>query len=438
MSKPSIQNVSTTQTFQNWLDKTNEIVDIMRDSALTASVSGDTTFGDATLVGEFTANTVVVFDELLTDNIESRTPGTPVVFGNAIRATAVLDPIAATFTYGASGARTRYTDNITSWDIGYDNTANSNFQINFGSGGQFSLSPAGILTVPSLVTSTDLQIGTNLTIAGNLEANTANFAAANGSFTGVFAGNFTGDIFHPAGNKVFENGGPAANIPAVFTGNVNGTVSSLTNHTTDSLAEKATNPVNLYFTTTRARGSISAGTGILYTANTGVITLNTDTVRGSLSGGTGIAYNSADGSIAIASTYTEGINNAIAAANSIKGFIAFDGLTGAVIKSKNLSMSKTGTGAYSITCDASIRDNTDQWGVVISNVDRGVISRGSSIGSQIDVYNAFVTSRTTTGFTIAATRRFNDVVHFGGNDNNSANIFGITAVDPTYITLIVF
>jgi hypothetical protein len=438
MSKPSIQNITTTQTFQNWLDKTNEIVDIIRDSALTASVSGDTTFGDATLVGEFTANTVVVFDELLTDNIVSRTPGQPILFGNPVQITAVGSAVAAIFEYGASGGRTRYTDNITSWDIGYDNTSNSNFQMNFGSGGQFSLSPAGVLTVPSLITSTDLQIGTNLTIAGNLNANTANFASANGSFTGVFAGNFTGDVYSPSGTKVFENGGPASNIPATFTGNVNGTVSSLTNHNTDSLAEKASNPVNLYFTTTRARNSVSGGTGIVYTANTGVIALNTDTVRQSLSGGSGITYDSNTGSFSVATTYTEDINDAIAEANSIRGYIAFDGLTGAVIKSKNLSLSKTAQGAYSITCAQSIRDNTDQWGVVISNVDEGTTSRGASIGAQIDVYNAFVTSRSTTGFTIAATRRFNNVVHFGGNDNNSANIFGITAVDPTYITILVF
>jgi hypothetical protein len=279
MSKPSIQNITTTQTFQNWLDKTNEMVDIIRDSALTASVSGDTTFGDATLVGEFTANTVVVFDELLTDNIVSRTPGQPVLFGNPVQITAVGSPVAAIFEYGASGGRTRYTDNITSWDIGYDNTANSNFQMNFGSGGQFSLSPAGVLTVPSLITSTDLQIGTNLTIAGdlsiggNLTANTATFVSANGAFSGTFAGNFTGDVYSPSGTKVFENGGPASNIPATFTGNVNGTVSSLTNHTADSLLEKAANPVNLYFTTARARGSVSGSTGVSYDANTGVIAI---------------------------------------------------------------------------------------------------------------------------------------------------------------------
>lgn len=279
MSKPSIQNITTTQTFQNWLDKTNEMVDIMRDSAVTASVSGDTTVGDAILVGEFTANTVTVFDELVTDTIVARTPGDPVVFGNRVHVTAVASPLATIFEYGASGARTRYTDNITAWDIGYDNTTNANFQMNFGGGGQFSLSPAGVLTVPSLVTSADVELGTDLTILGNLNANTATFVSASGTFSGAFSGNFTGDVYHPSstgGNgsgKVLENGGPAANIPATFYGNVNGTVSSLTNHNTDSLVEKATNPVNLWFTTARARATISAGTGVSYNSTTGVISI---------------------------------------------------------------------------------------------------------------------------------------------------------------------
>ena len=265
MSKPSIQNITTTQTFQNWLDKTNEMVDIMRDSAVTASVSGDTTIGDATLVGEFTANTVVVFDELQVDNIVSRTAGAPVIFDNRVHINAVASPLAAIFEYGATGAKTRYTDNVTAWDIGYDNTTDANFQMNFGSGGQFSLSPAGVLTVPSLVTSADVELGTDLTILGNLTANTATFVSASGTFSGAFSGNFTGDVYHPAatgGNgsgKVLENGGPAANIPATFYGNVNGTVSSLTNHKTDNLTEGTT---NLYFTRARVRSSLTAGTGV--------------------------------------------------------------------------------------------------------------------------------------------------------------------------------
>lgn len=441
MSKPSIQNITTTQTFQNWLDKTNEMVDIMRDSAMTASVSGDTTFGDATLVGEFTANTVIVFDELLTNNIVSRTPGEPVVFGNRVRVTAVASPIAATFEYGASGARTRYTDNITAWDVGYDNTTNANFQINFGSGGQFSLSPAGVLTVPSLITSTDLQIGTNLTISGELTANTATFVAASGNFSGNFSGDFTGDVYHPdpaGGNgtgKVLENGGPAANIPATFFGNVQGTVSSLSNHTTNSLAERATNPTNLYFTTARARGAFSAGNGIDITD--GSIALNIPTVRSSLSAGSNITYDANTGSISVAAAYTTAINNAIAAGSAVRGYIIFNGETGAVIKSKNAILTKNATGSYFITCDPSIRDGTDNWGALIGVVDVGVTFRSAFRGAQIDVYSAFLGAKSTTGFSVIATRRFNNVVHFGGNDNNDANIFGITQVDPKYVSIII-
>lgn len=48
---------------------------------------------------------------------------------------------------------------------------------------------------------------------------------------------------------------------------MNGTVSSLTNHKTTNLAEGT----NLYFTTTRARGALSAGTGVGFAA--GVISI---------------------------------------------------------------------------------------------------------------------------------------------------------------------
>jgi hypothetical protein len=58
-------------------------------------------------------------------------------------------------------------------------------------------------------------------------------------------------------------------------GNVTGTVSDISNHTTDDLAEGST---NLYYdsatTVTVARNSIVAGTGITYTAGTGTIATN--------------------------------------------------------------------------------------------------------------------------------------------------------------------
>ena len=291
MAKPSIQNITVAQTFQNWLDRTNEIVDIVRDSAVTASISGtpDVTNGDATLVGDFTANNVTVFDDLKVDSVASNTPGAEINFASPVKITSSAQKIASTFAFAASGAQTRYTNNSLSWDIGIDNNIDFNFVINQGSGGQFELSPQGVLTVPSIVVTSDINFPlnangqftgelsvANATITDTLTANNATFTNA----TGGFFGTFTGDVYHPSptgGNgagKVLENGGPNAAVPATFFGNVNGTVSSITNHTTNTLTEGTDNRVgesapgardggnNLYFTQLRARNSFTNGTGV--------------------------------------------------------------------------------------------------------------------------------------------------------------------------------
>ena len=264
MSKPSITNVTTAQTFQNWLDKTNEVVAVIRDSALTASGSGDETTGDAALLGDFTANTVVAYDQLRANSITARTPGQTIEFDHPIEIIGPAAKIVTTFNFGASGAQTRYTDGQGAWDIGIDNSTDLNFIMENSSGIQFELTPNGTLTVPSLNVTADIQFppGAGVVNAANGDF-TDTLTANNFSATSItcfdIRGNFTGDVYHPAGNKVFENGGPAANIPATFTGNVLGTVSSLTNHTTDSLAEGST---NLYFTTSRVFGALTQGTGV--------------------------------------------------------------------------------------------------------------------------------------------------------------------------------
>jgi hypothetical protein len=62
MAKSGLEQVNTTDTFQSWLNKTNELVELFNTDALTASPLGDTTIGNATLVGSFSANTVNVAD----------------------------------------------------------------------------------------------------------------------------------------------------------------------------------------------------------------------------------------------------------------------------------------------------------------------------------------------------------------------------------------
>jgi hypothetical protein len=53
---PGITQVQVTDTFQAWLNKTNELVTLVNSDVLTASPGGDTTVGNATLTGNFTAN----------------------------------------------------------------------------------------------------------------------------------------------------------------------------------------------------------------------------------------------------------------------------------------------------------------------------------------------------------------------------------------------
>lgn len=55
---------ATTNTFSEWLLKTNEMIVLFRDEAVTANSSGGTTDGDAILNGTWVANTIVAADEI--------------------------------------------------------------------------------------------------------------------------------------------------------------------------------------------------------------------------------------------------------------------------------------------------------------------------------------------------------------------------------------
>ena len=120
----------------------------------------------------------------------------------------------------------------------------------------------------------------------------------------------------------------AGTITADLTGDVTGTVSSLSNHDTDDLAEGSSNQ---YFTDARAKSSAAdlltnanltnititgTGNGLTITAENGVADSDTDDLaegttnlyftntraRNAISGGTGINYNSGTGEIAVDNT----------------------------------------------------------------------------------------------------------------------------------------
>jgi hypothetical protein len=89
----------------------------------------------------------------------------------------------------------------------------------------------------------------------------------------------------------------AATFIGNLTGDVTGTVSDISNHDTDDVSEGST---NLYHTTARARGSISAGGDLSYNSSTGVVsfTERTDSeVQGLITAGTGVSVSSGQVSI---------------------------------------------------------------------------------------------------------------------------------------------
>ena len=273
MAKPNIQNITTTQTFQNWFDKTNEMVDIMREQAVTATITGDLTTGDVNLAGDLQANTLLADTLLQADTITAFTASSPISFNAPVVITGSGDQVVATFAYGAGGGRTRYTDNVISWDIGVDNSSDANFIIDTGTGTpKLQLTPAGTLSV------LNFNVEENMTVTGDLNVQditsvdmTANSVTADDFIGDRFTGNLIGDVYKVndgVANKVLESG--QSGIPAQFTGNVLGTTSDISNHNTNALTE-GTN--NLYYTTERVLGELSGGTGVSFNDETGEISI---------------------------------------------------------------------------------------------------------------------------------------------------------------------
>lgn len=252
MAKNGLLNVTANNTFQVWLDRTNELVDLMGSDVITASVSGDTTGvsgtpRNATLIGTFSANTFIANTRLRADKIGT-IPGStditleaPTIVNTATRVafqafSSSVDPVI------------RINNDAVAWDVGFDNDSQS-FIINTGVAlERFKLTTAG-----------------NLNVAGSITAG-----------TGGFVGNIAGNV----------------------TGNVTGTVSDISNHDTGDLAEGT----NLYFTTARARSAISVSGALSYNSTTGVVSITNSGIRALFSGGTGVTYNNTTGAISIGQT----------------------------------------------------------------------------------------------------------------------------------------
>jgi len=166
-----IGEINTSQTFQNWFDKTNDLVEELRDNIMTATTSGESTTGNATLIGTFTGTNVVASTLLSSDDISSASGGV-INFQDPIQITGT-SATTATFLFSGTGGQTRYTDGNLSWDVGLESSNPGNFIIDTGTGqNKFQLSVAGTLTVPDAVVTGSLTVGSLSIGAGGAGLNT--------------------------------------------------------------------------------------------------------------------------------------------------------------------------------------------------------------------------------------------------------------------------
>ena len=226
-------SITTSQTFQNWFNKTNEIVELLATNVVTAAPGGSTTPGSATLTGNFTAANVIGSTKISTDTIEAVTGSAPVNVNGAFKVTGTSQ-LTTTFENSA-GAQTRYTNGSLSWDVGLENSNPGNFIINTGvTPNKFSLSTAGTLTVPNLAITQDADVTGTLTV----------------------------------GSLSIGPGGAGLS--------------------TDDVSEGSS---NLYHTTARVRAAVTGGDGINVNSSTGVISFDgqgeLDTYKGNKFIGTG-------------------------------------------------------------------------------------------------------------------------------------------------------
>lgn len=420
MAKNGLLNVTANNTFQVWLDRTNELVDLMGSDVITASVSGDTTGvsgtpRNATLIGTFSANTFIANTRLRADKIGT-IPGStditleaPTIVNTATRVafqafSSSVDPVI------------RINNDSVAWDVGFDNDSQS-FVINTGVAlERFKLTTTG-----------------NLTVSGNITAGT-------GGFVGNIAGNVTGNASTASSLATARNIQLSGDVTgsASFDGSTNITI-------TTTIADDSHNHVISNIDGLQSALDLKANNSRTITGGTGIVGGGDSSANRTLSADFATQEQARTGS-----DTTKVMNPARTIdsirENAIKGYIVFNGSTGAVIKSKNLTLAKAGTGNYSITCAASIQDGSSNWGVVITNVDDGVLSRTPIGINQTTVnnfqnnwLNAFATGFTSAGFTVRSKRTYSQWFSFlVGNDNGGGNTFGVEAIDPSYIALVVF
>lgn len=122
-----------------------------------------------------------------------------------------------------------------------------------------------------------------------------------------------------------------------------------------------------------------------------------------------------------------------------KGFISFNGATGIVYSSRNLTLTKLGTGRYRLNIASGARSGNSNYCVVVSAIDTGVTSQASTLSAGAhNTTTASLSTRSTTYFDVNCVLRSSKLAYAGGNDANNAQALAIDLSDHAYISLSFF
>jgi len=206
--------------------------------------------------------------------------------------------------------------------------------------------------------------------------------------------------------------------------------SSLSSITTDNVSEGST---NVYYTDTRARGSVSVtGGNLSYDSGTGVIQLTTDTIRGAIS----VTDAGGDGSLAYSAgviTYTGPSAAETRAHFSGSTGVSYNSSTGAfttsAIPNASLSNSSITINSNSVDLGASVTLDTDDIGEGSTNLYYTDARVGTYISGNRTYGNI-----TTTGY-IAGPATFTIDPAAVGDNTGTVVIAGNLQVDGTTTTI---
>ena len=286
MSK-TLLNINTSDTFQVWLQRTNDLVNELKTSIVTASLSGDTTVGSAVLTANFSANTVIGRNFVKTNAIDS------ISVGDTIDVLANIDFTPSSSTgvsiTNSSGPKMLYDNNNIKWIAGIRGSTGT------GTGSEFVIGPEG---------TSDYSL--RISFGGTLYANTISLDSDSNSSTAAVRA----DRSITTENGITGGGNLTQNRTLGLTGNP----LSLFNLSTNGFVARTASGTVAARTLTEGTGiSITNGTGVsgnpaIAVDATVVLTSGTQTIGGAKTFSAAVAFN---GDVSVNQDLNFGVNDSL-------------------------------------------------------------------------------------------------------------------------------